>query len=370
MGQLAVLVLERLLDLAGADGGQLVLPGAGAPGPYRQRRSTVWPGYEWASTDELVAQVTKTQGRVLWRTSTRPRATLGLPFLIRGEVLAVAVLDKDWDEDHFTPTLIAQLETLPPVAAVFLQSALNASQRELWLRQEKLAGLGVLTGVVAHEINNPNHVIAMNSAFLSQQVSRHEPLSQPVRATWLEVLAETRHAAERISALTKDLKSLVRPRLEHRSLALAELLPSWVNTARNTLGGRLRSLTLDLPAGLPEVHGEAERLRQVVLNLIENSVQAGSEAGSEVRVWAIAGPEELRLSVSDDGCGMDEVTRIRALDPFFTTRARQGGTGLGLYLVQTIVTEHGGRVELASQPGKGTTVTVVLPIVGTTLSVL
>lgn len=127
----------------------------------------------------------------------------------------------------------------------------------------------------------------------------------------------------------------------------------------------------NLASHLPKVSFDQERLRRVMVNLLENARHAAtarlrtqaddtSSYQPSVTVGTRQGDQEVIIEVEDNGIGMDEETAGRAFEPLFTTRAR--GTGLGLAIVRKIVEEHGGRVSLMSRPNEGTTVTVRLPL--------
>jgi signal transduction histidine kinase len=120
-----------------------------------------------------------------------------------------------------------------------------------------------------------------------------------------------------------------------------------------------KGVALSLELGGPETaRVDGFQLKQAILNLVLNALQA-TGAGGHLVLRTGGDQQRLEVSVTDDGEGMNPETRGKAFTPFFTTR--EGGTGLGLPLVQRIVEEHGGSVDVATTPGKGTTVTMVLP---------
>jgi signal transduction histidine kinase len=128
------------------------------------------------------------------------------------------------------------------------------------------------------------------------------------------------------------------------------------------------SVVRDLAGNLPIIYFDKEKMRRVVINLVENSVQAVLarrivEEGDSYRPWVCVRTSltdtGLRIDVEDNGIGMNDDTAGHAFEPLFTTRAR--GTGLGLAIVRKIIQEHGGSVSLTTAPNRGTTVTLVLP---------
>jgi signal transduction histidine kinase len=121
------------------------------------------------------------------------------------------------------------------------------------------------------------------------------------------------------------------------------------------------NVRLEFETALPPVLGDATELEQVVLNLITNAAHA-SEQGQDVNVRTSAAKDLVRVSVRDEGRGMAADVERRVFDPFFTTRGQEGGTGLGLSIAHGIVEDHGGTIEIDSEPGRGTTVTITLPV--------
>lgn len=229
-------------------------------------------------------------------------------------------------------------------------------ETERQLREaDKLISLGQLAAGLAHEIGSPLQVLGGRAAALAAQ------LDDPARAR--------RHAesivveAKRIADIVADLLRLVRRHGHRAPVDLGEV-------ARTVVGlleyqGRRQGVTLEVAveAGVPRVLADPGQMQQVVLNLVRNALQA-ARAGDVVRVElardAAAGAGVV-LSVGDTGPGMAPEVQERLWEPFFTTRAEAGGTGLGLAVVRSLVGEHGGRVEVRSEVGVGTTFAVHLP---------
>jgi signal transduction histidine kinase len=121
-------------------------------------------------------------------------------------------------------------------------------------------------------------------------------------------------------------------------------------------------LSLELDESLPAIHGQRSKLEQVFLNLVINAAEAMEGQGS-LEITTSQEPRErtVRVTVADNGPGMDEEVAARIFEPFYTTKGRGRGTGLGLSISHGIVKQHGGRLELDTAPGRGTRITVVLP---------
>ncbi|GAB6064560.1 ATP-binding response regulator [Deferrisoma palaeochoriense] len=226
------------------------------------------------------------------------------------------------------------------------------------LRQaQKLEALGTLAGGIAHDFNNllvP--ILGFTELALSQL-----PEDSPVRPGLGNVATAARRARElvrQILAFSRGGEGPVRP------VCLARL----VREVGRMLGAQLPpgvGWAEDLGEGEFTVLGDEARLHQVILNLCQNAVQAVEEAGGEVRVRLARAPDpdgrdSVCLEVADTGCGMPPEVRERAFEPFFTTKPVGKGTGLGLSVVYGVVKSLGGRVEVESEPGKGSTFRVFL----------
>jgi len=107
--------------------------------------------------------------------------------------------------------------------------------------------------------------------------------------------------------------------------------------------------------------GDPNQLHQVLVNLMTNAAHAIGDAMGTITVRLAADGNALRLSVADNGCGMEEATKARIFEPFFTTKDVRKGTGLGLSVVHGIISDHGGKVEVDSAPGRGSCFTILIP---------
>jgi PAS domain S-box-containing protein len=236
------------------------------------------------------------------------------------------------------------------------------------LRQaQKMDAVGRLAGGIAHDFNNILAAGMMNVGLL-----RDEPgLGAEARELVQELEAEFRRA----TSLTRQLLVFGRRSvLQVERLDLNEVVENLLRMLRRLIGENV-SLEFVPGVGLPGVSADAGMMEQVLMNLAVNARDA-MPGGGRIRVttsrvdWTAeqaigtSGRREgrfVRLSVSDDGCGMDEATRLHIFEPFFTTKAAGKGTGLGLATVYGIVDQHRGWIEVESAPGRGTTFHVHLP---------
>jgi signal transduction histidine kinase/CheY-like chemotaxis protein len=240
------------------------------------------------------------------------------------------------------------------------------------LRQlDRLESVGRLAGGVAHEANNQMAVVLGAAAFVLRRSDLHEETRRD--------LMDIRHAAERTAAITKQLLAFSRRQvLSPQVLDLNALVQSFEAVLRRTLGEDI-VLHVSARAERPQVYADEGQLHQMLLNLIVNARDAMEEggeltietgnvaldesAGAAHGVAVRAGPY-VALWVRDNGCGMDPQTLAHAFEPFFTTKGVGRGTGLGLASVYGIVHQSDGYVFAESQPSKGTTFSILLPLSG------
>lgn len=219
---------------------------------------------------------------------------------------------------------------------------------------ETMSAMGALVGRVAHEVRNPLFGI---SAVVDALQAEHG--SDPELDEYLVIL---RSELDRMSRLMEDLLDYGRPvALQLTRGSLAEVLASAVQACRAEARCREVAIETRIPPDLPPIPLDANRLEQVFKNLVENALQH-SPAGATMRIAAdvVQGDETVVVVVADRGPGFRPEDLHRAAEPFFSRRP--GGTGLGLWIVQRILAEHGGRLSLANGPEGGAVVRVRLPL--------
>ncbi len=220
-------------------------------------------------------------------------------------------------------------------------------------RSERLASLGTFAAGIAHEINNP-----LAAILLAAHGARHD-LDEPegLKVALDDIIAEIERSARIVKSLLKFSKAEAS---ELSELDLRRPLGRACDHARQAAAVRgVQLIAAELDEAAP-VRGNDVELEQVFANLLHNAIQASPPDG-RIEVSSVLGPKAIRVSVSDSGRGMTALQQARAFEPFYTTRAGEGGTGLGLSLAHGIVEAHGGSIEFSSRPGRGTRVTVELP---------
>jgi PAS domain S-box-containing protein len=224
---------------------------------------------------------------------------------------------------------------------------------------EKLAAVGRLAASIAHEVNNPLEAIK-NSLYLLSTGKVEQ------NARFLDV---ARKETERVSHIIRQMLGFARRTGEAEWVDVNQIIEETLILVEKKMRQARVELVREFDVELPKIRTRADQLRQVFLNLLLNAQQA-IERGGKIRIgtsrYESALQPTISVAISDTGRGIPEADIPRLFEPFFSTRTK--GTGLGLWVTQDIVRHHGGRIEVTSVEGKGTTFNVVLPVDSPTLS--
>jgi two-component system, NtrC family, sensor histidine kinase HydH len=284
---------------------------------------------------------------------SRVRSLLGEPLALFGEEGQYSI--------HAVP-----LEARDPEVRTLLVvedlSNVRALESQL-LRAEKLATVGVLAAGIAHEIGTPLGVVRGRAEYVLGKLGSAHPQAAGV-GVMIEQIDRVSRTIRQLLDFSRLQPAAVRP------VALEPLTRDVCELLRLEAERRHVEIALELPEGLPPLAADPDQLQQVLVNLTLNACDA-CNPGGRVRVVAAAPDGSstgawglVTLTVRDDGCGIPPESLNQVFDPFFTTKKRGQGTGLGLTMVAHIVRNHGGRVELESEPGRGTCVTLLWPAAG------
>ncbi len=225
---------------------------------------------------------------------------------------------------------------------------------------DKLASIGRMAAGVAHEINNPLAVIGENAGLLKDLVSiAQEP---PDKARLLRIAEAVLRSVERCSTITHRLLGFAK-RMEPRTeqIAIGPLLEEVLSFQRREAAYRRIAIDLALPENLPIIESDRGQLQQVFLNIFSNAF-AAVEDGGRIDVSAkVEDQDTVAVTIRDNGCGIPPECMDRIFEPFFSTKGDYG-TGLGLFITLGIVEKLGGRIEVQSKVGAGTSFNVRLPV--------
>ncbi|RTR04356.1 transporter substrate-binding domain-containing protein [Halomonas nitroreducens] len=256
-------------------------------------------------------------------------------------------------------------------------------QQQQLIQADKMTSLGILVSGVAHEINNPSGLLLLNLPVLRDAYDDAHPILEAhyrqhgdfpfgglpysrMRDEVPSMLDEMLKGTQRIKRIVGDLKDFARQgsRDLGEDLHLDEVVKTALRLVDNSIRQATDRVETHYAGNLPTVRGNAQRIEQVVINLVLNACQALDHRGQTLVLVTrhLAERRVVLLEVRDEGRGIDPATLSRLTDPFFTTRRESGGTGLGLSVSAGIVREHGGDLTFASCPGEGTTVTLTLPV--------
>ncbi|WP_130470896.1 ATP-binding protein [Candidatus Magnetaquicoccus inordinatus] len=254
------------------------------------------------------------------------------------------------------------------------------------LRNARLASMGTLAAGIAHEINNPNNAVTFNVSLLKRSWQDALLVLQEYHQTVREftlagvpferaveaiprLLAGISNGAERISKIIESLKALARDDMSSMGhfVNVEEVIRASVTLLEHQVKRHSDHFTVRIDGsatadGLLLVWGNFQQLEQVIINLVMNALLSLPERSKGVLLQADCVENMVRIMVEDEGCGIDHNVQPFVFDPFFTTRADRGGTGLGLSLVQEIVSSHRGTIQLYSKPGEGSQFTILLPL--------
>lgn len=229
---------------------------------------------------------------------------------------------------------------------------------EQLVQSEKMASLGTLTSGVAHELNNPLNNISTSLQILAEEIEGEDIAFKQ------ELIRESDEQVDRARDIVKALLEFSRK----RSFVLSRVgFKRLVDGALKLMKGEIPShvaIAIDAPEDIVAPM-DCRRMQQALINLIMNAVQAMPEGGEiRIRAWERSEENRCYFSVTDTGEGIPEDRISKIFDPFFTTKDVGRGSGLGLSVTHGIIDQHGGRIDVDSEPGRGTCFTVALPLEG------
>ena len=274
----------------------------------------------------------------------------------RNEIKVSTFSDQEITIGASTSLLHSQTVRANGAIAIFSDLTRTKSLEERVKHSEKLAILGEMAAVMAHEIRNPLNSIAGFSQLLQARL----PQSDRNRRYVDIIVGES----FRVDTIISDILDFAHQKKTiWTELCLSELIGRAIKNRQSKAAEKGIEIVAAVPASLPAIKGDAVRLERVLLNLINNSIEAINQGGRiavSVAEDQNQGQAGVRLEVSDNGCGIPPENLGAIFKPFFTTK--QAGTGLGMAIIQKIIEEHGGTIAVDSEMGRGTTVKIYLPL--------
>lgn len=302
------------------------------------------------------------------------RAIVAIPLVSQGAPIGVVHIDDERAHRIWSRAEVTRAELIAQSVAVGVSNArlftevrsrsieLQRAQREL-IKRERLAAIGELAAIMAHEVRNPLAVLFNSLSALEKRLP-----GKGETATLLRIMGEEGRRLERLVRELLDFARPLTPSFESESLRA--ILESAALAASRELGSPEMGVRIAVSANLPSIRLDPSMIRRALVNVVVNALQAAGMEGV-VSVTAtlergargeLGGGEVVRIEISDNGPGIPAEVAVRVFEPFFTTKAM--GTGLGLAVVRSIVESHGGVIHLSSTEGAGTTVVIRLPVGG------
>ena len=256
-------------------------------------------------------------------------------------------------------------------------------QQEQIFQAAKMASLGTLVSGVAHEINNPVTSVMLNAPIVQRVWKSIEPVLEKhceehgdfkvgsmsynqLRDRVPRLLEDIADGAQRVKVIVGDLKDYARqaPAQMSDTVDVNNVLKKAAGLTSNLLKKSTSDFTIQYGENVPKFKGNSQRIEQVVVNLLVNACQALRDGKQPIAASTFYDEEKKAacVRVADGGEGMPPEVLERIRDPFYTTKRDSGGTGLGLSISDKIVQDHGGKLLFESEPGRGTTATVILPV--------
>ena len=225
-------------------------------------------------------------------------------------------------------------------------------------KARRLVAMGTMAAGIAHQINNPIGSIQMSSELALATPDDDIERDAVVRDALENAVAQSQRCGRIVSSLLQFARNEPTPKQSENLAGLVRRAAAATEPYAAGLGVDIDVAEVETP--LP-VHASAIELDQALLNVLRNACEATEDRG-RVRISVVRSGRQATVTIEDDGRGMSDAEIDRALDPFFTTRLGHGGTGLGLSVTHSIVSDHGGLLSIESERGTGTSIRIAIPL--------
>lgn len=244
-------------------------------------------------------------------------------------------------------------------AVVILRDMTHERENEASLvESERLNAVKLLAAGVAHEIGNPLNALNIHLQLLDREINR---LPEESRSDIGELVQVARNEVSRLDLIITQFLRAIRPsKPQLANCRIDELLKETLTLLKHEILNRNIEIEMDFSQDVPEIQVDRNQIKQAFFNIIRNAFQAMPDGGSLV-ISLSCSAEHLGVRFQDTGVGIDPEDFGRIFEPHHTTKS--DGSGLGLMIVQRIVQDHGGQIEVVSKPDTGTSITVLLPLV-------
>jgi signal transduction histidine kinase/DNA-binding response OmpR family regulator len=330
-------------------------------GDYSIEYRTIWPDGSRHWVDVRARAVRAPNGSIKSLVGVSSLITARKTVDIERETLLAQLAAERTALAELTATLEQRVEER--TAELMKEVAAREKAQEQLRQAQKMETIGQLTGGVAHDFNNLLMAVMGNLELLRKRIPGDPRLHRLIEGAL--------QGAERGASLTQRLLAFARQQdLKAEPVDLGALIRGMIDLLERSLGPRV-ALRLNIPDGLPPAQIDANQLELAILNLAINARDAMQDGGSiDIKVAqhrasgdaTLKPGDYLKVSVIDNGAGMNAETLKKAIEPFFSTKPLGKGTGLGLSMVHGLTVQLGGTLELSSVVGRGTTATLVLPV--------
>jgi len=239
----------------------------------------------------------------------------------------------------------------------------KAVMNERMIEAGKLASVGELAAGIAHEINNPVAVMVEEAGWMEDLLEESSFQTYPFLEEFKHSLSQIKTQGSRCKQITHKLLSFARktdPR--PKKVQINDLIREVAALCQQRARYASVRIIMNLASDLPPVSASPSEIQQVVMNLVNNSLDAIEDHGGHVEITTSVSGDHVVITVSDNGPGIPEANLARIFDPFFTTKPVGKGTGLGLSICYGIITKMGGKIDVNSSVGVGTSFTIQVPI--------
>ena len=272
-------------------------------------------------------------------------------------------IEVTYPEHRFLSFYVVPLPTRdndPKGAVVILRDVTRDREQEVnQLESERLNAVRLLAAGVAHEIGNPLNALTIHLQLIERELKR---LESSRREPLLELTGIARTEVTRLDLIITQFLRALRPSPPNlAATALSGVLKETLTLLKQEIENRGVHVEVDCPEGLPAIRIDKDQIKQAFFNIIRNAMQAMAHGGL-LRVAVREAERFIAVAFRDNGSGISPEDFTRIFEPYYTTKKE--GSGLGLMIVQRIIQDHGGRIDVHSEPGRGTTFTVFLPLDG------